>query len=170
MLQLGELIMANAKLVIGVLMVAGAALIISVPAILLLGLQPPMQSFGGAENLKPTVNITMYANELPTKFGWGLSSDNVTSPGPTLRFKVGDVVGMTVHNEGKVPHAFAIVSGLDNPKVLFNSQVATLNDPIQPGGTKSGVFKVTDAGSFKYICTVTGHSEIGMYGDIVISK
>ncbi|MCL4436748.1 MAG: multicopper oxidase domain-containing protein [Thaumarchaeota archaeon] len=162
--------MANTTLVIGVLMVAGAALIIIVPAVLILGLQPPMQVFGGAENLKPTVNITLYAKELTGKFGWGLSADNVTSPGPTLRFKVGDVVGITVHNEGVVPHAFAIVSGLDNPKVLFNSQVASPNDPIPPAGTKSGVFKVTEAGNFKYICTVSGHSVLGMSGDVVISK
>lgn len=162
--------MASAKLVIGILVAAGAALIIIVPAVLILGLQPPMQASGDAENLKPTVNITMYAKELPGKFGWGLSSDNVTSPGPTLRFKVGDVVGVTVHNEGQVAHAWAIVSGLDNPNVLFNSQVAFPNDPIPPGGTKSGVFKVTEAGNFKYICTVSGHSSLGMYGDVIVSK
>ncbi len=163
--------MASKRLVIGILMTVGAIIIVAVPAILILGLQLPMQSGSAGENLRPTINVTIYGSEIPgNKFGWGLSRDNITSPGPTLKFKVGDVVGLTVHNIGKIPHSFGIVPNLSDDTVLFNSQVATSNNPIPAGRSEQSLFKITDTGEFKYICTVPGHKELGMYGNVTVSK
>lgn len=139
---------------------------------LILGLQPPLQAGGGAVNQKPTVNVTLYASEISgAKFGWGLSRDNVTSPGPTLKFKVGDVVGITIINAGQVPHAFVIVASLNNnAPTLFNSEVASSNSPIPSGGSKQSIFKITDAGEFQYICPIPGHKELGMHGNVTVTK
>ena len=162
--------MASSKLVIGILMAAGIALIIAVPAMLILGLQPSMQASGGNENLQPTVNITIYAKELQNgKFGWGFSSDNITSPGPILTFKVGDVVNATVFNVGKLPHAWRITdSNATNANVLFNAEVASGSSPLTPGASGSTIFTVNKAGNYYYICPVPGHVQLGMWGKIIV--
>jgi len=152
-------------------MATGGIIIVAVPAILIFGLQLPMQSGPVGENLSPTVNVTIYGSEISgSRFGWGLSRDNITSPGPTLRFKVGDIVSLTVHNIGKVPHSFGIVPNLSDDTIIFNSQVATSNNPIPAGQSQQTLFKITDAGEFKYICTVPGHKQLGMYGNVTVSR
>jgi uncharacterized cupredoxin-like copper-binding protein len=118
------------------------------------------------------VNIVLYEGEISaTKYGFGNTSTTLTSPGPTLRFNLTDVVNITVINVGMMPHAFAITNA---PKtgstVLFNAEIGSASNPLQSGKQGSVIFTPNNAGSsFFYICPVPGHAEVGMYGSVVIN-
>ena len=115
--------------------------------------------------------ITLYAGETgDSQLGFGTSPTNLTSPGPTLRLKITDVVSITLVNAGKMPHAFAVTN---MPKtgatVLFNAQIGSAANPLGPGQSGTVVFAPNNAGTFFYICPVSGHAELGMYGAVVIT-
>ncbi len=153
--------------------VGAAALVILVAAIAMMvfPIQPPLVS-GGGTNKTPTVNITLYGGEISTtEYGFGLSPNNLTSPGPTLSFKMSDVVKITFVNAGKVPHGFVIT---DAPKSgstqLFGAAVGSASNPLSPGQSGSVVFQPTAVGSsFYYICPIPGHAELGMWGHVSVA-
>jgi uncharacterized cupredoxin-like copper-binding protein len=119
----------------------------------------------------PNVSLTMYAGQVSlTVYGFGSSATNITSPGPTLTFTLGDVVNMTVFNVGTMPHNWALVSSESTSgKVLFGAQIGSGSVPIQVNETASVVFKVTKSGDYFYICQVPGHVQLGMWGNVVIN-
>jgi plastocyanin len=138
-------------------------------AVLVFNLQPPLTASSNS-NKTPTVNIVLYEGEISTtKYGFGNSSTLLTSPGPTLRFNMSDVVNITVVNVGTMPHAFAITN---SPKtgatVQFNAEVGA-SSYLEPGKQGTVIFTPTNAGAFYYICPVPGHAELGMYGSVVIT-
>ena len=120
---------------------------------------------------KPNVSVTLYAGEISlTQYGFGNSSTSITSPGPTLTFKVGDVVNMTLVNAGTMPHNWALVNANQtSASVLFHAQIASGTVPIQVNQTGSVIFTVTKSGNFYYICQVPGHVQLGMWGSVVIN-
>jgi len=117
------------------------------------------------------VQVTLYAGEISnTVYGFGNSSTSLTSPGPTLIFKIGDVVNMTLVNAGRMPHNWALVNTNETDgAVLFNAQIVSENVPLQTNQTGSAVFTVTKSGSFFYVCQVPGHLQLGMWGNVVIN-
>jgi nitrite reductase (NO-forming) len=138
-------------------------------AVLVFNLQPPLTASSNS-NKTPTVNIVLYEGEIsPTKYGFGNSSNLLTSPGPTLRFNMSDVVNITVVNVGKMPHAFELTNvPKTGAKVLFNAEIGA-SSYLESGQQGTVIFTPTNAGSFYYICPVPGHAELGMYGSVVIS-
>jgi len=120
---------------------------------------------------KPNVTVTLYAGQVSlTAYGFGNSSTSITSPGPTLTFKVGDVVNMTVFNVGTMPHNWALVTtNQTSAPVLFGAQIDSGSVPLQMNQTGSVVFRVTKSGNFDYICQVPGHVQLGMWGSVVIN-
>jgi uncharacterized cupredoxin-like copper-binding protein len=152
--------------------IALAAILYSAAMVVLVyNLQPPLNN-SSTSNKTPTVNIVLYEGEVSTtRYGFGNTSSTLTSPGPTLRFNLTDIVNITVINVGKMPHAFAITSA---PKtgshVLFNAEIGSASNPLQPGKQGSVIFTPSNAGSsFFYICPVPGHAEVGMYGSVIIT-
>jgi uncharacterized cupredoxin-like copper-binding protein len=143
---------------------------VSAISVLVFHLQPAITT--NQNTSTPTVNIVLYAGETSdNKMGFGTSDNDLTSPGPTLRFKLSDVVNLTVINAGKMPHAFAIT---EMPKtgasVLFKAQVASSTDPLSPGQQASVIFSPNYAGSsFYYICPIPGHAEAGMWGSVIVT-
>lgn len=149
--------------------IVGVALIASVVFVLTSPPTTPPAPMG-----QPTVEVTLYGGEIveggTIKFGFGLSKDEITTPGPTLRFKVGDVVKITFIVAGDIPHTFAIVGEPEEgARVLFNAKIGSPTNPILPGDEGSIVFKAEKAGTFYYICTIPGHVLRGMFGKIEIS-
>ena len=118
---------------------------------------------------KPNVSVTLYSKEISSSlYGFGNSSTSVTSPGPTLTFKVGDVVNMTLINIGKMPHDWALVNANQtSASVLFNARIASSTVPLEPNQTGSVIFTVTKSGNFYYICQVPGHVQLGMWGSVI---
>jgi len=119
----------------------------------------------------PNVSVTLYAGEISsTLYGFGNSSNSLMSPGPTLTFKVGNVVNLTLTNVGTMPHDWALVETKETSgTVLFGAQVASANIPVEPNQTESVIFTVSKSGNFFYICQVPGHVQSGMWGNVVIN-
>ncbi|MCI0560328.1 MAG: multicopper oxidase domain-containing protein [Nitrososphaera sp.] len=91
---------------------------------------------------------------------------NGTVPGPVISVHQGDVVEITLVNEGDVIHS------LD-----FHSAITTAganSGPVQSGESKSWTFQAVNAGAFFYHCSADGlngvweHIANGMYGGIVV--
>ena len=124
------------------------ALLVGAAAILILNIQPQMTT---SPSKTTTSTILLYEGELANgKFGFGTAPNNLTSPGPTLRFSTSDTINITVVNVGKLPHAFAITStpsagGL----VLFNGVIGSASDPLNPGQSGSCICRAYD-GAFDY--------------------
>jgi uncharacterized cupredoxin-like copper-binding protein len=140
--------------------------------VLVFDIQLPLMTNASLSNKTPTLNITLYEGEISgSKYGFGDSPNTLTSPGPTLRFKTSDVVNLTVINVGKMPHAFAITnSPRTGATVLFNAEIGSASNPLQPGKQGTVIFSPNEAGSsFYYICPIPGHAETGMYGSVIIS-
>ncbi len=140
-------------------------------SVLVLNIQVPLSPNTDVTNKTPTVTITLYAGEISNnKFGFGTTANNITSPGPTLRFKISDVVNVTLVNAGTMPHAFAITAeAKTGSSALFGATIASSANPLSPGQSRSIVFAPSNAGSFYYICPVPGHAETGMYGSVIIT-
>ena len=118
-----------------------------------------------------TKTITLYEGEVSvTQYGFGNTASSLASPGPPLTFKVGDVVQMTVHNVGTLPHSWEISTKSDlSGQMLFNS-VINSGSNIAPGGSGTVTFTVTQAGNFYYICPLPGHTDLGMYGSVTVTS
>ena len=124
-----------------------------------------------ASTPKPNVSASLYAGEISvTVYGFGSNPTDITSPGPTLTFKLGDIVNMTLFNAGRMPHNWALVTtNQTSAPVLFSAEIASGSVPIQSNQTGSVIFKATESGNFYYICQVPGHAELGMWGIVVIN-
>ncbi len=126
---------------------------------------------GFGSSPKPNVEITLYAGEAsPAIYGFGNSSNSIVSPGPTLTFKVGDIVKITVINSGQMPHNWVILSEKHiGAELLFEAEVGTEEVPILAGQGGSEIFTVTQAGTFYYLCEIPGHLDLGMWGTVVVN-
>ncbi len=138
-------------------------------AMIVLPIQPQLAPSGQTVQT-PTVAITIYGGEIATtKFGFGLSPGNITSPGPTLRFKTTDIVKITFINAGQFPHGFEITNApKSGSPVFFNAAIGSADNPLPPGQSGSVVFQPSTAGNVYYICPVSGHAELGMWGNVTI--
>jgi len=88
---------------------------------------------------------------------------------PDIKVKPGDTVTIHVKNDSKSFHAFGIVVDPENPSdVLWNSAVATPDQPMKPGESKDVTFVAGAAGTYHYICTVPGHAALGMDGKFIV--
>jgi uncharacterized cupredoxin-like copper-binding protein len=157
------------KLVLGTIVIAAAMLVVAGLSELALPIQPSLGS-SGSSSQTPAVNITLYAGEVSaTAYGFGLSANGITSPGPTLNFTTGEVVEIRLVNVGTMPHAFEITDApVTGASVLFNAAIGSGSDPISPGQSGSVIFTVTESGSFYYICPVSGHAGLGMWGNVTV--
>lgn len=118
------------------------------------------------------LNVTIYGGEVSAlKYGFGLTSNNITSPGTTLNFQVGDNVTVTfINGSTNMYHAFIVTDKAQTGATeLFNAAVGSGSNPIPPGGSGTVTFIVNKAGTFYYICPVPGHGELGMWGKLIVS-
>jgi len=160
---------SNASLI--AIAVLAVAFLVAAMSMLLLPIQPQLITGSSASGKTPTVAVVLYAGEISaSKYGFGLSADNLTSPGPTLRFKTSDVVNVTIINAGKMPHAFAVVNApRTGATVLFNAEIASPSNPLQPGEKGNVIFTPNSPNDqYYYICPVPGHAESGMYGSVIV--
>jgi nitrite reductase (NO-forming) len=88
---------------------------------------------------------------------------------PTINMNVGDKVIFNVDNAGKSFHAFGVTKDTEGFGGLIpGSEVATPSNPLKPGESGSSEFVAGEEGTYYYICTVPGHREQGMVGEIII--
>ncbi len=163
--------MAGSNIAIYAISAIALIFLVATVAFLVLPIQLPLEG-SGSPGRTPTVTITLYAGEIASsKYGFGLSPNNLTSPGPTFYFNTTDIVKITVVNAGKMPHAFACVNApRTGAKVLFGATIASASNPLQPGQSGSVTFNPkTVSSEYYYICPVSGHAELGMWGTMVVS-
>lgn len=148
------------------------ALIVAVALFLVLPIQPPYTRGSSASIEISTVSITLYAGELSnSQYGFGYQPNNLTSPGPTLRFKTSDLVNLTIVNVGTKSHAFQLtVAPYSGASGVFNANVASVAAPLMPGENGSVIFNPNSAGYYYYICPVSGQCEMGMWGAIIVAQ
>jgi len=88
---------------------------------------------------------------------------------PTINMSVGDKVIFNVDNGGKSFHAFGVTKdGEGFGGIIPGSEVASASNPLKPGESGSSEFVAGEEGTYYYICTVPGHREQGMVGEIIV--
>ena len=102
---------------------------------------------------------TLAFNALP-----GESDNN-----PTVNMSVGDKVVFNVVNDGKSFHSFGVTKDAEGfGGIIPGSEVATASNPLKPSESGSSEFVAGEEGTYYYICTVPGHRDQGMVGEIII--
>jgi len=86
-----------------------------------------------------------------------------------IKVKSGDTVTIHVKNDSKSFHAFGVVADPENPSdVLWNSAVASPDNPLKPGKSGDVTFVAGAPGTYHYICTVPGHAALGMDAKFIV--
>jgi len=88
---------------------------------------------------------------------------------PTINLNVGDEVIFNVSNGGKSFHAFGVTKSTEGTTgVIPTSAIKSASNPLKPGESGRSEFIPTEEGTFYYICTVPGHREQGMVGEVIV--
>ncbi|MEK6866664.1 MAG: plastocyanin/azurin family copper-binding protein, partial [Thermoproteota archaeon] len=87
----------------------------------------------------------------------------------TINVNVGDEIVFNVANAGKSFHAFGVTKADEGfTGIIPGSEVASANNPLKPGQNGMSEFIPSEEGTYYYICTVPGHRDQGMVGQIVV--
>src|SRR5574339_179401 len=138
---------------------------------------PLVQKVMAQEDEGPVKQVLLVANEHPLKIApdnilhpggieYAAMTFNGTIPGPVIAGDVGDVLNITIRNDGKVIHSLDFHAGIGPSNVLSGN--------IAPGQTKHVTLHATVPGAFMYHCGadalngVWEHIANGMYGAVVI--
>jgi nitrite reductase (NO-forming) len=88
---------------------------------------------------------------------------------PTINANVGDEIVFNVANAGKSFHAFGVTKADEGfTGIIQGTEVASANNPLKPGQNGMSEFIPSEEGTYYYICTVPGHRDQGMVGQIVV--
>src|ERR687898_2346252 len=126
---------------------------------------------------RPVKNVLLVANEHKVKVApdnalhpggieYAAMTFNGTIPAPSLAVDQGDILNVTIRNDGKTIHSLDFHAGIGPSKVLSGN--------IAPGETKSVAVYADNAGAFMYHCGADGlngvweHIANGMYGVLVV--
>src|SRR3972149_3868838 len=132
---------------------------------------------GGAVKAESPVVVT--GKEIPVSLKLIESSDFRTMafnalPGepdnnPTINAEVGDKIIFDVENAGKSFHTFGVTKEAEGfSGIIPGSDIKSVSNPLKPGEGGQSEFIPAAAGIYYYICTVPGHREQGMVGQIVV--
>lgn len=88
---------------------------------------------------------------------------------PTISANVGDEINFSIINDGKSFHAFGVTKADEGfAGIIPASEVASASNPLKPGESGESKFIPGQEGTYYYICTVPGHREQGMVGEIIV--
>ena len=90
---------------------------------------------------------------------------------PTINAAVGDKIIFNVKNQGGGFHAFGVTAAEEGfAGIIPGSEVASAAAPLKQDDSGSSEFIPTEEGTYYYICTVPGHRELGMVGEIIVGE
>jgi nitrite reductase (NO-forming) len=90
---------------------------------------------------------------------------------PPINANVGDKIVFNVENGGKSFHAFGVTADTEGFAGIFpSSAINSASNPLKPGMKGSSEFIPSKEGTYYYICTVPGHREQGMVGEIIVGS
>ncbi len=88
---------------------------------------------------------------------------------PTIHAGVGDEIKFSVINNGKSFHAFGVTKADEGVGgIIPSSAIAAATNPLKPGESGESTFVPGQDGIYYYICTVPGHRDQGMVGQIIV--
>lgn len=88
---------------------------------------------------------------------------------PTINVNVGDKIIFNVDHAGKSFHSFGVTADTEGfGGIIPNSEIGSPNNPLLKGESGTSEFVAGEEGTFYYICTVAGHREQGMVGEIIV--
>ena len=88
---------------------------------------------------------------------------------PTVHMNVGDTVVFNVDNGGISFHSFGVTKADEGfAGIVPGSEIGAASNPLKPGEGGSSEFVAGEEGIYYYICTVPGHREQGMVGEIIV--
>ena len=88
---------------------------------------------------------------------------------PPIQMSVGDKVVFNVDNGGVSFHSFGVTKDIEGfAGIIPGTEIATATNPLKPGEDGSSEFIAGEEGTYYYICTVPGHREQGMVGEIIV--
>ncbi len=86
-----------------------------------------------------------------------------------INANVGDEIVFNVENAGKSFHAFGVTADAEGfAGIVPSSAINSASNPLKPGMTGTSEFIPSKEGTYYYICTVPGHREQGMVGEIIV--
>jgi nitrite reductase (NO-forming) len=89
---------------------------------------------------------------------------------PTIEMSVGDKIVFDVVNDGMSFHAFGVTQDTEGfSGIIPGSEIAAPTNPLKPGESGTSEFIAGEEGTYYYICTVPGHRDQGMVGEIIVS-
>lgn len=104
--------------------------------------------------------LTLAFNALPGEEG----------SNPTINVNVGDKIIFNIVNDGRSFHSFGVTKDTEGfGGIIDGSEVASPNNPLKPGEGGTSEFVAGEEGTYYYICTVPGHRELGMFGEIIVA-
>ena len=141
------------------------------------GVSPAAIARGGTVEIAAPVVAT--GKEIPVTLNFIESSDFRTLafnalPGesdhnPTITAEIGDKIIFNVKNAGKSFHALGVTQEAEGfGGIIPGSDVGSASNPLKPGEGGQSEFIPGKEGIYYYICTVPGHREQGMVGQIVV--
>jgi nitrite reductase (NO-forming) len=90
---------------------------------------------------------------------------------PVINANVGDKIVFNVENGGKGFHAFGVTAEAEGfSGIISGTAVGAASSPLKPGQTGTSEFIPSEAGTYYYICTVPGHRDLGMNGQIIVGE
>ena len=104
----------------------------------------------------PATPVAPVAPALPSPVSFTVTGTEFGFAPSTLSAALGQKVTITFKNTGKYNHEFT------NDEL--NAKTAT----VAPGGTGSVTFTPDKAGTYAFICSISGHKEAGMNGTLTV--
>jgi plastocyanin len=146
---------------------------IVVIAIIVIGVVVYFEWPKGTPTPSTATQLTLYEGEMSSgSYGFGNSNSvsSLTSPGPTITLTKGTTYQMTVYNIGSMPHNWAIVNAQSSTApVMFGAQIQSAANPLVQGSSGSVTFTPDTAGTYYYICQISGHVALGMWGTVTVN-
>lgn len=95
----------------------------------------------------------------------------IDEPGvnPTIEMNVGDKVIFDLVNDGKSFHSFGVTKDTEGfGGIIPGTEIGSASNPLKPGESGTSEFIAGEEGTYYYLCTVPGHREQGMVGEIIV--
>jgi nitrite reductase (NO-forming) len=133
--------------------------------------------FAQEDEKRPVKNVLLVANENKVKVApanalhpggieYAAMTFNGTIPAPNIAGDVGDIINITIRNDGKTIHSLDFHAGVGPSKVLSGN--------IPPGESRHVAVYADNPGAFMYHCGADGlngvweHIANGMYGALIV--
>lgn len=100
-------------------------------------------------------------------------NEQLGEPGanPTITASVGDKIVFNIVSEGISFHALGVTAEESGVAGIFpGSEVGTATKPLTKGQSGTSEFIPPEPGTYYYVCTVPGHREQGMVGEIIVTE